>query len=121
MSIYKNIENNWKIILMIIAIVIIVFVIMKVFKKSKEQFTNDSGYYCDPKECDKMTISECMKCSNCGFCMSNSFDSKCVSGAPRDLITSGQCDKVYANDVWTRAVMAGDNDYRSYENKSLFA
>lgn len=118
MSLYKYIENHWIVICVGIVVIFITLSLFKLFKNT-ETFTNDSGYFCDPKECEHMTISDCMKCSNCGYCM-NDFSSKCVSGSPRELIESGKCSKVYANDAWTRAVMAGDNDYVSYENKSIF-
>jgi hypothetical protein len=96
----------------IVIITIILISLFIIFRSVKENFTNDSGYFCDPKTCDSLTMSDCFKCSNCSYCLNN-FDSKCVVGTPSELLKSGKCEKVYSNDAWTRAVMVGDNDYRA--------
>jgi len=89
----------------------IIFIIL--YKKKKELFTNESGQYCDSKNCSSLTLSDCLKCSDCGYCMTNNYTSKCVAGKPRELLASGKCDRVYSNDMWTRAALAGDNDYHN--------
>lgn len=104
----------------IIGIIIIVLIIAYIALHGYEKFTNEAGYYCDNDKCDSFTLSKCLNCSNCSWCMRDGFDSKCVSGTASDLLNSGTCDKVYANDVFTRALMAGDNDYKESEKLPLF-
>ena len=108
-------------------VVIIIIVIAVIFllkgksnKASGEKFTNASGYYTKPNDCDSMTLKDCLECSTCAWCMRNDFAPKCVAGNASDLIKSGQCKKVYANDTWTRSVMAGDNNYREAIDLPLF-
>lgn len=113
------------IILIVVVIIIIIGVIIYLLRgrsneSNGEKFTNASGYYTKPNDCDSMSLSDCMTASTCGWCMGDDFSPKCVAGNASDLLKSGQCKKVYANDAWTRSVMAGDNDYREAINLPLF-
>lgn len=96
----------------IIGIIFALIIVLYGFMNMKETFTNESGYFCDPKKCESLTMSDCFKCRNCNYCMNN-FNSKCVAGSASELLKSGKCEKVYGNDTWTRAVMVGDNDYKA--------
>lgn len=113
-----------KSIILVIIVIIICAVIFLLNRKSNktngEKFTNASGYYTKSKDCDSMTLSNCMNSATCAWCMGNDFAPKCVSGNANDLLKSGKCKKVYANDAWTRSVLAGDNDYRETNDLPLF-
>lgn len=110
--------------IILVGIVIIIVACSVIFllkgKASGEKFTNASGYYTKPNDCDSMTLSDCMNCATCAWCMGDDFAPKCVAGNASDLLKSGKCKKVYANDAWTRSVMAGDNDYRETIDLPLF-
>lgn len=104
-----------KIILIIIAIV--VFALLYMIWNKKEKFTNQSGVFMnDPNQCSSLTLSNCLNSSSCVWCMNSEkgFNSQCIPGNPNDQSIKQQCDRVYANDVWTRSVLANDSDYQKY-------
>lgn len=109
----------------IISVLIISFIVYekwwKIYVKSNENFVNDSGYFCDKDKCSAYTLSQCLNCANCSYCVKDGFSSQCVAGTPSDVITSGKCDRVYANDPYTRSVLAGDNNYIDALHLPLFA
>lgn len=90
---------------------IILVVVASIFMYTRENFTNMAGYFTDKSSCSSMTLRDCMNTSTCSWCMGDEFSPKCVSGQSADLLSSGKCKKVYANDAWTRALLSADNDY----------
>ena len=82
--------------------------------KKQEKFTNESGYFADTKQCSNYTLRDCLNTSNCVWLVKDSttgFDSKCVPGTSEDVLKKGSRDKIYANDVWTRALVSSDNNF----------
>ena len=103
-----------KIILGIITVIAVAC--LCVFWKFKEKFTNQSGgYMADTSKCSSLTLKDCLNTSSCVWCMKNGFSSQCVPGNPNNDSIKAKCDRVYANDVWTRSVLSNDNDYKEYE------
>lgn len=109
-----------KSIILVSIIAIIILGIIYLFKK--EKFTNMAGYYTKPGDCDSMSLKNCMSTSTCAWCMGDTnFAPKCVAGQASDLLKAGTCKKVYANDVFTRALFSGDNDYTTSINLPLIS
>lgn len=111
---------NSIIILSILAFIIfLIFLLLILYEQTlkskitlpKESFTNNSGL--PSQSCGSKTLSDCLDSSNCAWCMKNSdtgFDSHCVSAGAGGVPTNDVCDKVYANDVWTRALVSSQNN-----------
>ena len=100
--------------------VIFIVIIIIIWKKSmNELFTNEIGYFSKPSDCDSMTLKDCLSMSTCGWCMNDNFTSKCVAGDSHGP-TNATCKKYYSSDSWSRAEIAGDNDYTSPTDLPLF-
>jgi hypothetical protein len=95
----------------ILVCVTVTTIICLIFLFKIETFTNMAGYYTNQSDCSKMTLKNCLDTSTCAWCMGDNFSPKCVAGQTSDLLKDGKCKKVYANDVFTRALFSGDNDY----------
>jgi hypothetical protein len=83
----------------------------------EEKFTNQSGgYMVDTSKCGSLTLKDCLNTSSCVWCMKKDtgFNSQCIPGNPNDQTIKQQCNRVYANDIWTRSVISNDNDYQHY-------
>lgn len=92
-------------------IIFLLLVLCHIWRIKYELFTNIAGYYTNPTDCNNMTLRDCLSCSTCSWCMGDNFSPKCVAGQASDLLKTGQCQKVYSNDVFTRALLSGDNSY----------
>lgn len=95
-------------------ILLTLFSVLYFFIKRQEKFTNESGYFANTKECSNYTLRDCLNTSNCVWLVKDSttgFDSKCIPGTADAVLKKGSRDKIYANDVWTRALVSNDNNF----------
>jgi hypothetical protein len=101
----------------LIIIIILLIILLFIIWNKQENFTNQSGVYlANANQCSSLTMSNCLNSSSCVWCMKSEkgFDSQCIPGNPNDQSVKQQCDRVYANDVWTRSVLSNDSDYKKY-------
>jgi len=106
--------NCFNICIIIAVTLVIIFTLLVIYQKfylTPENFTDQSGYNC--VSCGSKTLRDCLECSNCGWCMKKGdkgFDSQCVSAGAGGVPTNDVCDKFYANDAWTRAMVSTNNN-----------
>jgi hypothetical protein len=101
---------NYKI---IISIFIILIILLLYYTFSKEGFDSIGyGFNCNQKECNTKNFTDCLKCYNCSFVVSD-FNARCVpsdhNGNPIDKKIHYV--KKYHNDDWTRAAVTVNENY----------
>lgn len=62
----------------IIVIVIVIVLLIKLFYKRKENFNDKSGQFC--YECSGKSYNQCFGCFNCGWCVDEWGNGKCIGG-----------------------------------------
>jgi hypothetical protein len=108
-----------KAIIILIVLSVLLVVIYFLLKNKTEKFTNEAGYFSDTSQCSNLTLGNCLKTANCGWCYQDGFNSQCTPGDTHGPY-NGQCKRWYQNDIFTRASLANDNDYKRYENEPIF-
>lgn len=102
--------------ILLIIIIVLLLILAYILWNKKENFTNQAGVYAKTDQCSSLTLSNCLNSSSCVWCMKSDkgFDSQCIPGNPNDQSIKQQCDRIYANDDWTRSVLSNDSDYQKY-------
>lgn len=85
---------------------------------AKENFTNESGYYADKRDCSTLTLKDCLSTATCGWCMKDDSTAYCTAGTYQGP-DNGTCQKWYHNDVYTRAALSNDADYLKYIDRTI--
>jgi hypothetical protein len=88
-----------------------------------EPFTNEQGGNIPTSMCSSLTLGDCIKTSTCDWVMKDGLDgsdSQCVPKTSERYQRQNKYSKIYSNDVWTRANLANDNDYKNYIDEPVF-
>lgn len=94
---------------------VILYSIKKNGAASKENFSNNLGRLCS--DCENKTFSQCTNCFNCGYCIDQWGNGKCIGGDYKGPYNYETCAFWYNSDPWTKMTEYNIDYKRSYGPK----
>jgi hypothetical protein len=104
----------WKLCILLLILVIIYVYYYKT--KNMEGFNEQTGTFC--YTCQNKTPNQCLHCFNCGFCIDEFGNSKCVGGDQYGPFNYEKCAYWYYGDPYSKMIQNNDNYKCSYGPKS---
>ena len=101
----------------LLIIVLIIFVIILMTKNNKEGFNEQVGTFC--YTCKEKTPNQCLRCFNCGFCVDQFGNAKCIGGDQYGPWNREKCARWIYGDPFSRMIQDNDNYKCSYGPKSM--